>query len=198
MGAVLLTACSAPPASPASAPASASASLPSGATLTPGPHATSAAGDAGPAETAPLSEADRLRWREAFPLTPLAPPAMAGADPLTRALRAAFVPYLRGDYTAAATAFDSIRLDHPDDPVSTLYLGICRLYQDEVPNALELLRGIPGTATASQMAEASWYGLVGIARLRDPSGARAEADALCRGGGPAATRACDALTRLGP
>jgi hypothetical protein len=145
-----------------------------------------------------LSEADRLRWREAFPLTPLAPPAMAGADPLTRALRAAFVPYLRGDYTAAATAFDSIRLDHPDDPVSTLYLGICRLYQDEVPNALELLRGIPGTATASQMAEASWYGLVGIARLRDPSGARTEADALCRGGGPAATRACDALTRLGP
>jgi len=194
MCAGLLTACGAPPES--SSARGTPAALPAGAALGPG-ATTGASPSAPPADLAPVSDAERARWLAAFPLTPLPPPALSGSDARTRALRAAFVPYRRGDYAAAAAAFDSLRLDAPDDATAALYLGICRLYQDEVPNALELLRGIPGTATPAEMAEASWYGLVGIARLRDPSAARPEAEALCRGGGPAAIRACAALTALG-
>ncbi len=143
-----------------------------------------------------LSPQDAARWREAFPLTPLAPPVLAGTTPLERQLNTAFEPYRRGDYAAAASALDGVRLDHPDDPVAALYLGISRLFMDEVPNGLEILRSIPGSASAEVMAEAEWYGLVGIARLRDPSAALPEARALCARGGPASTRACAAVTRI--
>jgi hypothetical protein len=190
LAALVTTACS------ESTPASSPAALPAGAAL--GNAGVPAAAAEPPADIAPISEGERARWRAAFVLAPLAPPTLSGNDARTRALRAAFVPYRRGDYAAAAAAFDSIRLDAPDDVTATLYLGICRLYQDEVSNALELLRGIPGTATPAQMAEASWYGLVGISRLRDPSAARPEAEALCRGGGPASARACAAVAALGP
>jgi hypothetical protein len=198
--ACLLTACGTPPdaSTRVSSPASAPAALPAGAALGNGAAPAAAAAAVTPADITPLSDGQRARWRAAFILAPLPPPTLSGNDARTRALRAAFVPYRRGDYAAAAAAFDSIRLDAPDDATAALYLGICRLYQDEIPNALELLRGIPGTATPAQMAEASWYGLVGISRLRDPSAARPEAEALCRGGGPASARACAAVAALGP
>ncbi|MCC7126669.1 MAG: hypothetical protein IT178_17600, partial [Acidobacteria bacterium] len=128
------------------------------------------------------SPEEAARWREAFPLTPLPPPVLAGATPLERQLNAAFEPYRRGDYAAAASALDGVRLDHPDDPVAALYLGISRLFMDEVPNGLEILRSIPGSASAEVMAEAEWYGLVGIARLRNPSAALPEAKSLCARG----------------
>ena len=105
--------------------------------------------------------------------------------PSARALNTALEPYRKGDYVAAATALDGFLLDHPDDPVATLYLGISRLFMDEPQNALEILRGMPGSASEQVMAEAEWYSVVGIARLRDPSAAEAEARTLCERKGPA-------------
>jgi hypothetical protein len=141
--------------------------------------------------------ADPARWEAAFPLEPLPAPVLTGSDAVTRALNRALEPYRQGDYREAATALDGVLLDHPDQPVAVLYLGISRLMTDETQNALELLRSIPGSASADVMAEAQWYSAVGIARLRDPSTAATEARAICDGNGPASARACAALARLG-
>ena len=63
--------------------------------------------------------------------------------------------------------------------MATLYLGISRLFMDEPQNALEILRGMPGSASEQVMVEAEWYSVVGAARLRDPSAAEGEARTLC-------------------
>jgi len=140
---------------------------------------------------------DSARWVAAFPLEPLAAPVLAGTSPEIRDLNAALEPYRKGDYRAAASALDGFLLDHPDQPTAVLYLGISRLFMDEPQNALEILRSIPGSASEEVMAEASWYSVIGIARLRDPSAAEAEARALCAAKGPASPRACAAVERLG-
>jgi hypothetical protein len=140
---------------------------------------------------------DPARYLAAFPLEPLEAPASVGKSASARALDAALEPYRKGDYVAAATALDGFLLDHPGDPVATLYLGISRLFMDEPQNALEILRGIPGSASEQVMAEGEWYSVVGAARLRDPSQAEGEARRLCEEKGPASARACAALERLG-
>jgi cytochrome c-type biogenesis protein CcmH/NrfG len=103
----------------------------------------------------------------------------------------------KGDYAAAAAALDGLLLDHPGDARAQLYLGIARLFQDEPQNALEFLRPLELNAPPDIGAEAAWYSLVGIARLRDPSGVENEARALCVSGKPTARRACAALEALG-
>jgi hypothetical protein len=100
------------------------------------------------------------------------------------------------DYAAAATALDGLLLDHPGEPRAQLYLGIARLFQDEPQNALELLRPLEFNAPPDVAAEAAWYSLVGIARLRDPSGVEGEAQALCTSTHRTAPRACAALETL--
>jgi hypothetical protein len=140
---------------------------------------------------------DPARWLAAFPLEPLEAPASVGNTPSARALNTALEPYRKGDYVAAATALDGFLLDHPGDPVATLYLGISRLFMDEPQNALEILRGMPGSASEQMMVESEWYSVVGAARLRDPSAAEGEARTLCERKGPASARACAALERLG-
>jgi cytochrome c-type biogenesis protein CcmH/NrfG len=102
----------------------------------------------------------------------------------------------KGDYPAAATALDGLLIDHPGDPRAQLYLGIARLFQDEPQNALELLRPLEFNAPPAIAAEAAWYSLVGIARLRDPSGVEAEAKTLCSSALPTGPRACAALETL--
>jgi hypothetical protein len=139
---------------------------------------------------------DTERWLAAFPLEPLAAPTLSGTSQVTRELNRALEPYRKGDYRAAATALDGFLLDHPDEATAVLYLGISRLFVDEPQNALEILRAIPGSAPEPVMAEAAWYSVVGIARLRDPSSAEAEARVLCDAKGPAAPKACAALDRL--
>ena len=106
-------------------------------------------------------------------------------------------PMRKGDYAAAAAALDGLLLDHPGDARAQLYLGIARLFQDEPQNALEFLRPLELNAPPDIGAEAAWYSLVGIARLRDPSGVENEARALCVSGKPTARRACAALEALG-
>jgi hypothetical protein len=130
-------------------------------------------------------------------LTPLEAPLVAGTSPGARALNAALEPYRKGDYVAAASALDGVRLDHPDDPLAALYLGISRLFMDEPQNALEILRPLEYGTPPQVAAEAAWYSLVGIARLRDPSSVEGEAKALCAKGGPTAARACTAVELLG-
>jgi hypothetical protein len=139
---------------------------------------------------------DPAPYRDAFPLTPLDAPPVAGETPAARALEQALVPYRKGDYTTAASALDGVLLDHPGESRAALYLGISRLFMDEVPNALEILRPLTSGTPPDVAAEAAWYGLVGIARLRDPSSVETEARALCHSGGPSSQRACAALAAI--
>jgi hypothetical protein len=140
---------------------------------------------------------DPAPYLAAFPLTPPDIPPVTGSRPVDRALEKALAPLRKGDYAAAATALDGLLLDHPGEPQAQLYLGIARLFQDEPQNALELLRPLEFSAPPDVAAEAAWYSLVGIARLRDPSGVESEARALCASGRPTSSRACAALEALG-
>jgi hypothetical protein len=145
------------------------------------------------------TKVDPAPYGAAFPLTPLAAPPVQGTTPAARALDKALRPYRKGDYAAAASALDGVRLDHPGSDIDAwagLYLGIARLFIDEPQNALEILRTLPPNATPEVAGEAAWYGLVGVARLRDPSGVELEAKTLCESRLPTATRACAALETL--
>ncbi len=144
-------------------------------------------------EPAPVDPAPYLA---AFPLTPLEAPPVTGSTRVAKALDKALVPYRRGDYAAAASALDGVKLDHPDDPTVTLYLGIARLFIDEPANALEILQTMPPNATPEVAGEAAWYSVVGIARLRNPTDVEARARTLCASPLPTAPRACDAIARL--
>jgi hypothetical protein len=139
---------------------------------------------------------DPAPYLAAFPLTAPDIPPVTGTTPVDRGLEQALAPLRKGDYSAAATALDGLLLEHPGDPRAQLYLGIARLFQDEPQNALELLRPLEFNAPAEVAADAAWYSLVGIARLRDPSGVEAEAKTLCASSRLTADRACAALDRL--
>jgi len=159
----------------------------------PVPSRPAATGAVNAPEPAP---ADPAPYLAAFPLTPIEAPLVAGTSPGARALNAALEPYRKGDYAAAASALDGVRLDYPDDPLAALYLGISRLFMDEPQNALEILRPLEYGTPPQVSAEAAWYSLVGIARLRDPSAVEGEAKALCAKGGPTSARACTAVELL--
>lgn len=139
---------------------------------------------------------DPAPYLAAFPLTPLEPPLIAGTSPAARALSAALEPYRKGDYAAAASALDGVRMDYPDDATAALFLGISRLFMDEPQNALEILRPLEYGTPPGVAAEAAWYSLVGIARLRNPSSVEDEAAALCAKGVSSSGRACAAVERL--
>ena len=145
------------------------------------------------------TKVDPAPYRAAFPLTPLAAPAVPGTTAAARALEKALASYRKGDYAAAASALDGVRLDHPGsdvDATAALYLGIARLFIDEPQNALEILRTLPPDATPEVAGEAAWYSLVGIARLRDPSSVELEARTVCGSSLPTASKACAALETL--
>jgi hypothetical protein len=158
-----------------------------------GPTAPSASGVVNAPDAPPVDPAPYLT---AFPLTAPDIPPVAGTSSVDRALEQALAPMRNGDYNTAATALDGLLLDHPGDPRAQLYLGIARLFQDEPQNALELLRPLEFHAPPDVAAEAAWYSLVGIARLRDPSGVEPEAKTLCESSRATAQRACAALDAL--
>lgn len=152
-----------------------------------------ASGVVNPPDPAPVDPAPYLA---AFPLTAPDIPPVTGTTPADRALAQALAPMRTGDMAAAASALDGLLVDHPGDPRAQLYLGIARLFQDEPQNALELLRPLEFNAPPEVAAEAAWYSLVGIARLREPSGIEVEAKALCESTRATAPRACKALQTL--
>lgn len=141
-------------------------------------------------------------WREAFPLEPAAvhltaaeleaTPSMPGVTALTQALG----PYRAGDYQAAAVALDGVLVDHPDEYRAALYLGVSRLFIDEPQAAIESFRVAEQSTDAAVLADAAWFTLVGIARLREPAQAETDARALCERGGQGSERACRAVDAL--
>lgn len=144
-------------------------------------------------------------WHEAFPLTPVAihltpdeekappdRPGMAAASALARALE----PYRAAEYQQAAVALEGVLLDHPAELRAALYLGVSRLYIDEPQAAIEALRQAQQSTNPDVLADAEWYILVGIARLREPGQAEADAKAVCARGGPTAERPCRAVEAL--
>ncbi len=138
---------------------------------------------------------DAPPYLAAFPLEPIAAPAALGDAAADRALDRALAPYRRQDYVGAASALEQMLLDFPREPRAVLYLGVARLLSGEPQNALEILGGMP-TSSEGLAAEAEWYTLVGIARLRDPRDAGDRARGLCAADGPNKARACAAVDAL--
>lgn len=141
-------------------------------------------------------------WREAFPLVPaevhLSPDELGAARgapdrAAVLALDRALEPYRAGDYQKAAVALEGVSLDHPAEHRAALYLGVARLFIDEPQAAIESLRQAQQSTNPDVLADAEWYILVGIARLREPDEAEADAKAVCARGGPAAVRPCRAV-----
>jgi len=159
----------------------------------PGASRPTATGAVNAPDAAPVDPAPYLA---AFPLTAPDVPAVTGATADDRALDEALRPMRAGDYAAAATALDGWLADHPGESRAQLYLGIARLFMDEPQNALEILRPLEYGTPPDVAAEAAWYSLVGIARLRDPSSVDVEAKALCARGLSSSARACAAVERL--
>jgi hypothetical protein len=139
------------------------------------------------------------QWQAAFPLTlpDLQPFGGAVQAPVDRDLANAHGSLMAGRYGEAATRFESIWMEHPDRLDAALYLGITRLFLDEVPNGIEILRQAQGSSEPHIAAYAQWYALVGIARLREPGSGMVEAREVCERPGPFSARACGALERLG-
>ncbi len=152
-------------------------------------------GEAADVKGADAATADSERWQAAFPLEP-APVLEGGDSPGAAALARALQPYRKGDYQAAASELESVWIDHPDEHRAALYLGVSRLFMDEVPNAIEILRMAQASPDPRVAAEAQWYVLVGIARLREPASGIAEVREVCEREGPYSARACAALKQL--
>jgi hypothetical protein len=138
---------------------------------------------------------DPERWRAAFPLEP-APIHEGGDTPGARALTRALEPYRKGDYQKAASELEGVWIDYPDEHRAALFLGISRLFIDEVSAAIEVLRQAQASPDPQVVAEAQWYVLVGIARLREPASGIAEVREACERPGPYSARACAALEQL--
>lgn len=158
---------------------------------------------AGPPSTRPLNAppppapVDPAPYLAAFPLEP--PQLLVSIDtrlPADRAFKQALDLFQAGNYEAAAPRFEQVHADHPQLAAAALYLGIARLFTDEIPNGIEILRQAQTSPEPDVAAYAQWYALVGIARLREPASGMAEAREVCERPGPFQARACAALAAL--
>ncbi len=138
---------------------------------------------------------DPERWRAAFPLEPATIDEGATSPP-SQALTRALEPYRKRDFQSAASELEGVWIDNPDEHRAALYLGISRLFIDEVPAAIEVLRQAQASPDPQTAAAAGWYVLVGIARLREPASGIAEVREVCERPGPYSARACHALEEL--
>jgi hypothetical protein len=142
--------------------------------------------------------ADAAAWRAAFPLEPPDVLVFVGHVPAPgeKALAAALVPFRAGRYQEAAPLLEQVYVDHPELAEAALYLGISRLFTDEIPNGIEILRQAQTSPRPHVSTQAQWYALVGIARLREPASGLAEVREVCEKRGPFQARACAALEAL--
>lgn len=142
--------------------------------------------------------ADAAAWRAAFPLEPLDVPFVLGAvaGPGEKALAAALVPFRAGRYAEAAPLLEQLYTDYPEVTAAALSLGVARLFTDEIPNGIEILRQAQASPDPAVAAAAEWYALVGIARLREPASGLAEVRDVCAKPGPFQARACAALETI--
>ena len=162
-----------------------------------GPSPTGEATPPAPVETtAPAGvTTDPERWRAAFPLEhPSGLDRVADSPELRRAVEL----FDAGRYQEASPALEDLAADPQHGATASLYLGIARLYMDEVPSGIETLRQAEAQAYEQPMvlAAARWYSLVGIARLREPASGIGEVRAACDQPGPYSERACAALEQL--
>jgi hypothetical protein len=140
--------------------------------------------------------ADAAAWREAFPLEPPDLPPLTGVPTeRNKALATALIPFREKRYQEAAPLLEQVASDYPGAE-ALLYLGIARLFTDEIPNGIEILRQAQASSEPHLAATAQWYALVGIARLREPASSLAEVREVCAKPGPFQARACAALDAL--
>lgn len=117
------------------------------------------------------------------------------ADAFMTAFGPAIAPYRAARFADAAAALAVVAAAHPAVPEAAFYLGIARLHAGYPEDAVEPLRAAAASAVVG--ADARWWEAVALARAGQLAAAHQALERLCASEGPAARRACDALTASG-
>jgi hypothetical protein len=121
-------------------------------------------------------------------------------DPYITALESALGPFRRGEYTAAATAFERVNAAFSNRPHAFFYRGVSLLLAGEAASAVVPLERARLTATSDPMLadDAAWYLAAAFERSGRLPSAVATLGDLCAGSGPRQLDACRALPRFSP
>lgn len=120
----------------------------------------------------------------------------AGRQAYLKDLGAAFEPYRRGDWTAAAERFQALAARFPQQPEAPFYRAICMLQLGRAEEAIALLEQAKRLQPAHLKDDLDWYLSVAWERHGDPERAKQLLQGLCQSKGAYQARACDGLSRL--
>jgi TolA-binding protein len=104
--------------------------------------------------------------------------------------------YRAGDYQAAASAFVRVQPQYPDAVEIPFYLGVTRLFLDDVTGAVAALEAARRVADDTFSADVSWYLAAAQERAGNRTAARTELETLCGGQSNYAARACAAASKM--
>jgi hypothetical protein len=121
---------------------------------------------------------------------------MRGADPAASGMTPALQPYLKGDYTAAATSLAAFTATHPDSADGWFYLGASRLLIDGDADARTALEKAASLGAGTSHPEIEWLRATAEARTGATDSAKTRLALLCDANGPLEARACEALRML--
>src|SRR5262249_27162583 len=104
--------------------------------------------------------------------------------------------YRTGDYASAARELEAIQPRYPKSVEIPFYVGVSRLFLNDVPAAMAALESARALSAESFNDDIAWYLAVASERTGERERARAWLDGLCRGTSEYSARACDASSKL--
>jgi len=160
------------------------------------------AGPVASKESAPTPVAAALRLDKPPVRLPLAsvliPRGQGGAqETYLRDLGAALDAYRKDDFAEAARRLEPLTTRYPRAVEAHFYLGVCRLFLQRNPQAVESFREAKGLAERPFARDIGWYLGLAYDRAGQPDLARVQLRALCEEPGEYQERACAALGELG-
>jgi hypothetical protein len=106
--------------------------------------------------------------------------------------------YRGNDYVAAERQFAALETRYPKSVEVAFYRAIARLFLNDGPGAIQSLQAARRLDDDTFAPEIAWYLAVAHQRAGQPSRARVELDALCKGPSSYASRACEAAQKIKP
>jgi tetratricopeptide (TPR) repeat protein len=120
--------------------------------------------------------------------------ADASSNPFLRDLAPAFDAYRAGDYARAVAEFDRLAGVYPESIEVLFYQGVSRMLAGNEAGAIAPLEAAARLRNETFADDVSWFLAVAQERSGRPA-ARAKFEELCRGQGPYAARACQAVAQ---
>ncbi len=119
-----------------------------------------------------------------------------GANDLLSDLKPAFDAFRQDDYTRAARELEALEPRYPGSIEIVFYEGVSRLFLNDSAGAIAALEKAERLGDSAFAPDVAWYRALAEQRAGHMPEARARLDALCRGGGARASRACEARQQL--